>query len=85
MDQNRLRWWLVQRVASYLRRPPEEIDPRHRLDEYGLDSLYATILCGEVEDELGLVVEPTVLWDHPTVDALTDVLLAELARSGSRP
>jgi acyl carrier protein len=76
MDTDQLRSWLVARVAGYLRRPPEDIDPSRRLDEYGLDSLYGTVLCGEIEDEFGLVVEPTLLWDHPTVDDLAGALLA---------
>jgi acyl carrier protein len=81
MEKTELTTWLVGRVAGYLRRDTAEISPLGRLDEYGLDSLYATVLCGDIEDRLGLVVEPTLLWDHPTVDALTDALLAERSRT----
>ncbi|NUP67979.1 MAG: acyl carrier protein, partial [Nonomuraea sp.] len=31
-----------------------------------------------IEDEFDLVVEPTVAWDHPTVEALAAYLLKEL-------
>lgn len=81
MKSDELRSWLAGRIAGYLRLPPQQVDPARRLEEYGLDSLYATVLCGEIEDELGLVVEPTLLWDHPTVDALTLALLAERSRT----
>ncbi|MGW6980813.1 acyl carrier protein [Streptomyces sp. NPDC054932] len=72
--------WLVERVAFYLERPADEIDTAGRLVEIGLDSVYALTLCGDVEDRFGLLVEPTLAWDHPTVDALTAHLAEELAK-----
>ncbi|BAC71361.1 MULTISPECIES: acyl carrier protein [Streptomyces] len=74
-----IRSWLTERVASYLERPAADIDAGAQLAELGLDSVYALSLCGDVEDHFGLVVEPTMAWDHPTVDAITAFLAAELA------
>ncbi|RFU41881.1 acyl carrier protein [Actinomadura logoneensis] len=62
--------WLRERVAHYAQREPAEIDPSANLTSYGLDSVYALSLCGDIEDRLGLVLEPTVAWDHPTIEAL---------------
>ncbi|GHB74854.1 hypothetical protein GCM10010347_51700 [Streptomyces cirratus] len=62
--------WLMDRLSLYLRRAPESIDPGVPLAEYGMDSVAALSLCGDLEDEFGLEVEPTLLWDHPTVTAL---------------
>ncbi|MFF6995690.1 acyl carrier protein [Streptomyces sp. NPDC008313] len=73
-----IRSWLVDRVAYYLERTPAEIDEGADLAEMGLDSVYALTLCGDVEDRFGLVVEPTMAWDHPTIDAITAHLAAEL-------
>jgi acyl carrier protein len=46
--------------------------------ELGLDSVYAMTLSGDVEERFDIEVEPTMAWDHPTVNALarhlTDVL-----------
>ncbi|WP_405937299.1 acyl carrier protein [Streptomyces sp. NBC_00726] len=75
-----IREWLVDRVAYYLELTPADIDAGAELAELGLDSVYALTLCGDVEDRFGLVVEPTMAWDHPTIDAITDHLAAELAR-----
>ncbi|MFC8433326.1 acyl carrier protein [Streptomyces sp. NPDC057253] len=75
-----IRAWLVDRVAYYLERNPADIDEGTQLAEMGLDSVYALTLCGDVEDRFGLVVEPTLAWDHPTIDAITAHLAAELAR-----
>ncbi|MFF4650448.1 acyl carrier protein [Streptomyces sp. NPDC001380] len=69
--------WLVDRIAVYLRRSPGEIDPTVPLAEYGLDSVAALSLCGDIEEDFDLVLEPTVAWDYPTVDALSGHLLEE--------
>ncbi|MEV7287852.1 acyl carrier protein [Streptomyces sp. NPDC093252] len=71
--------WLVDRVAYYLERPATDVDPGADLAELGLDSVYALTLCGDVEDRYALVVEPTLAWDHPTIEAITAHLATELA------
>ncbi|MBB2740608.1 UNVERIFIED_ORG: acyl carrier protein [Microbispora rosea subsp. rosea] len=82
-----LRRWLIERVAVYLRRPPAEIDPTVKLRTYGLDSIHALSLCVDVEEAVGLLVEPTLAWDHPTIDDiaahLADLLSGD--RTGQGP
>ncbi|MFE9564789.1 acyl carrier protein [Streptomyces sp. NPDC006487] len=78
-DTTEIRDWLVERVAFYLESRPQDVDTATALIELGLDSVYALTLCGDVEDRFGLVVEPTMAWDHPTVDALTAHLAQELS------
>lgn len=70
--------WLSARLSLYLRRAPESIDPAVPLAEYGMDSVAALSLCGDLEEEFGLEVEPTLLWDFPTVTALVRHLTAVL-------
>ena len=74
-----LRDWLTAKVAYFLECTPAEVDPTARLVELGLDSLYALTLCGDIEDEFGIAVEATLAWDHPTVEAIAELLCAELA------
>jgi len=71
--------WLRRRVAFYLECPVEGIDPAAPFTELGLDSVYALTLCGDIEDEFGLVVEATLPWDHPTVNALAAHLHQEVS------
>lgn len=71
-----VRTWLIQRVAAYLRRSPGEIDPDMALAEYGLDSLSALAVAADIEDRFGIELAPETTWDHPTVNALSDVLVA---------
>jgi acyl carrier protein len=70
-----LQAWLTERVAKYVQRAPEEIKPDVPLTEYGLDSVYALTLSGDIEDHLGVSVDPTLMWDHPTINALTQALI----------
>jgi acyl carrier protein len=81
-DVKGLTGWLIDRVAVYLKRAPSEIDPVVPLAEYGLDSVAALSLCGDIEDEFTLVLDPTVAWDYPTVDALARHLVEEFAVAG---
>ena len=69
-----LRDWLTERVAYYLGEVPERIAPDVPLANYGLDSVYAFVICGDIEDRFGVTVESTLAWDHPTIDAMTEYL-----------
>jgi len=69
-DPVELRAWLTNRVAEYLRRPAAEIDPGRQLADYGLESVYALALCGDIEDHLDIRLDETVVWDYPTIDRL---------------
>lgn len=57
---------------------PGAIDPRTPLGELGLDSLLAVELRNTLGAALGRSLPATLLFDHPTIDALTDHLLAEI-------
>ncbi|MCX4820511.1 acyl carrier protein [Streptomyces sp. NBC_01142] len=74
--------WLITRLSEYLQRPAEEIGPRIPFAEYGLDSVAALSLYGDIEEEFGLFLEPTVAWDHPTADDLARHLAEEFTKAG---
>jgi acyl carrier protein len=70
--------WLVEKVAHYLEKNPVEIQSHQHLADYGLDSVYAIRLCGDLEDLLKIPVEPTLAWDYPTIDEMVQFLEQEL-------
>jgi acyl carrier protein len=74
MTRERIESWLTTRLAARLSLQPAEIDIYRPLDELGLDSMEAVALTGELERFLGRRVEPTVLWDHRTIVALSHFL-----------
>jgi acyl carrier protein len=71
--------WLIDRLSLYLQRGGEEIALNVPFAEYGLDSVAALSLFGDIEDEFGLYLEPTVAWDHPTVATLAAFLAEQSA------
>ncbi|RJL21487.1 acyl carrier protein [Bailinhaonella thermotolerans] len=71
--------WLAERVGEYVLRPPEEIDPTAAIAGYGMDSVYNLSLCGDIESEFGLEVDPTLVWEHPTIEAIAAHLRARMA------
>lgn len=73
--------WLAAKIAGYLSISPDQVDRDRSLADYGLDSVHAMSLCGEIEDAYGFEVEPTLAWDYPTVNAMSEYL-GELAASG---
>jgi acyl carrier protein len=58
------------------------LDPGMPLGELGLDSLLAVELRNALATALERTLPATLLFDHPTVDALTDHLLGELLTAG---
>ncbi|MCW8102734.1 acyl carrier protein [Streptomyces tauricus] len=80
-ENDDLRDWLVARVAEHLRKPAADIRPDVPLSDYGLDSVYALSVAAEIEDHLGFAVDPTMMWDNPTIEALLAAIGEEHARS----
>jgi len=74
-NQESLNTWLTERVSTYVKRKPEEIKMDVPLSEYGLDSVYALTISGDIEDYLGISIEPTIMWDFPTIEKLSKVLV----------
>lgn len=70
MTEKQIRDRLVQEVAQAAQIPLERVDTREPFASYGLASLEAVYLVGQLEDWLGIPLDATLLWDHPTIDAL---------------
>jgi acyl carrier protein len=62
--------WLTDYLAPLLKIPSDRIDPRRPFAEYGLDSLAAVTLSGDLERWLGVQLSPTLAWDYPTIQSL---------------
>ena len=77
---------LVNLLAEELALAPHEIDVCRPLTQYGLDSMNAIVLAGDMEDWLEVEVPSTAAWDYPTVADLAAFLAAEvLARHDDTP
>jgi acyl carrier protein len=65
----------------------QSIDPRQPLGELGLDSLMAVELHNRLGMELGVALPTTILFDYPTIDALSGYILRDALKleSGETP
>jgi acyl carrier protein len=77
MNRDEIQDWLRRKLAARLRAAPQAIDVNRPLDEYGIDSMEAVALTGELETLLERRIEPTAFWDHRTVAALAAFLAGE--------
>ncbi|QKW09292.1 acyl carrier protein [Streptomyces sp. NA04227] len=79
VSADEVREWLRARVAAHTGSPAEEIRVDLPLNEYGLDSVYVLGLCAEIEDHYGIEVEPTLMWDNPSLNPLAEALVPLIA------
>lgn len=70
--------WIVSYLAQILEIDPEEVDVTIPFDRYGLDSSVAVGLTGDLEDWLEEKLDPTLLYDYPTIKSLSRHLANEL-------
>jgi acyl carrier protein len=71
--------FLHEQLAYALGVEKGEVDRDDGLMDIGMDSLKAVEAKLYLEDELGIELESALLFDHPTIDALTGFLLGVLA------
>ena len=69
--------WLVSQLADVLSIDPSTIEVTQPLTRYGLDSIDAVTLVGDLEDWLDLELPSTLLWDYPTIEKASTYLVQE--------
>ncbi len=80
-NQEAIEAWLITKVAKQLEIAFEDIDIQQPLANYGLSSLAAVSISGELQEWLGRKISPTLLYDYPTIKALAQHLALEPAIS----
>jgi|ERR1041385_4583228 acyl carrier protein len=73
-DAAAIRSWIVAHIAAELGLDPQEIDVREPFAHYGMDSVVAVGMSGELEEWLGISLSPTLLWEYPTIASLASHL-----------
>ncbi len=77
-----VRAWLRSAVAAAAEVEEAAVDPGRPFHEYGVTSAQAVSLSGELEELLDRSLPPTLLYEHPTIDALATALVAEPGSDG---
>ena len=62
--------FIVQHVAAALKMRKEAIDPARSVFDYGVDSVTAVTLCAGLEEWLGVVCDPDVVYAIPVIGRL---------------
>lgn len=63
--------WISIRLAELAKINVDQVDLQLPFDRYGLDSLNAVILIGELGDWLQLELDPSIVYDYPTIEQLS--------------
>ena len=69
--------WLVSYLANLLEIDLDQVDVTVSFDRYGLDSATAIGMTGNLEEWLGYELDPTLIYDYPTIKALAENLVEE--------
>ncbi|HET9038512.1 MAG TPA: acyl carrier protein, partial [Gemmatimonadales bacterium] len=70
MRSDAIRAWLVAEIARVVGIAPSAIDVRAPFDSLGLSSVDGVSLSGELEQLLGCELPPTLVYEHPSIEAL---------------
>ncbi|MGW0180384.1 polyketide synthase Pks13 [Nocardia sp. NPDC003345] len=70
-----LREWLRRWVAEATGQQVEQITVDRPMEEFGLASRDALALGGEIEELTGVVLNPTVIYQHPTIGSLAEIVV----------
>lgn len=66
--------WLINQLAEQLSLDPKTINITEPLTRYGLDSIDAVTIVGDLEDWLDLELPSTLFWDYPTLEKSSQYL-----------
>jgi acyl carrier protein len=74
--------WLAQWLADEMGLQAAVLEPGKSFLSYGMNSVDAIRLVGDIEERLGFRLPPTLVWDYPSPDALA-CFVVEKAREAS--
>jgi len=77
--------WVNCWLVNHLEIKPEELDPNENLLMYGMDSVNAIMLVGDLESHFELRLPPTLVWDHPTINTLVDIVKQSISEKSPAP
>src|SRR5690606_24855625 len=82
-DPAAVRQWLIAKVAEHLKVDAASVNVRESLEAYGLDSLAAVQIAEELGTWLSREFPPTLIYDYPSIHALTEFISGKAADTPS--
>ncbi|MBI1248547.1 acyl carrier protein [bacterium] len=69
--------WIIDYLAKELDTSPNSIDPSATFDSFALDSATAIGMTGDMENWLGKRIDPTIVYDYPTIEEFSNYLAGQ--------
>ncbi|WP_417726888.1 acyl carrier protein [Roseovarius sp.] len=82
-DAGAIRDWMVAYITSVIEVQQDPFPVNDRFDLYGLDSIEITIMCGMMEEQFKIEVNPNEVFDHPSVSELSVYLAHRVGESSA--
>lgn len=70
--------WLVINLSRVLDVSVSNIDVSLQFDEYGLDSMTAVGLVGDLAQWLKQELDPSIIYDYPSIETLAEFIVTDL-------
>ena len=69
-----LKEWITAWIRTELKVAEPSIDTEAPFTRFGMDSVHAMMMIGDLEEHLDRRLPPTLAWDQPTISALATFL-----------
>ena len=77
IDAAAIQEWLLENLSQLLEIDPAEMHIKYSFDSYGLDSADTFGLTADLEDWLGFELDPTIFYEYPSIESLSQYLSQE--------
>lgn len=84
MTEDGLRHWVRNHLASLLGVSPDSILLDRSLADYGLDSVDAVLMAGELEEALGIEIDPASFLQFDTFEQMIVAVAPGLERTAQK-
>jgi acyl transferase domain-containing protein len=85
LDASELRSLIVLQLAAALKMAPGDVEVDRPLNDFGVNSLVGASLSKALGKRLGIDISATLLWEYPTIRALSDHLASRKLRASPAP
>ena len=68
--------WFIAYLAKVLTVDGDQINIEESFERYGIDSAASIGMTGDLADWLGIELDPTLIYDYPTIKAMMEYLTA---------
>ncbi|MBW4696818.1 MAG: acyl carrier protein [Aphanocapsa lilacina HA4352-LM1] len=86
VSQSAIAEWMQAYIGDFLNVDAQQVDVQTDFERFGLDSAIVVSLVSELEEWLELELSPSLLFEYPTIDAMSQHLYGrKLPVSSAQP